>query len=534
MKNNMKIFNKIAVVLVVGLALSFTSCFQDLNLEPIDPNISQTFNKDAVFAKVYASMAITGMKGADGMPDINTEVIDEGTSSFFRMIWNLNELPTDEALCNWIDDPGVSDLNGNKWSSSNKMVAGMYARLTFNVTLCNHFLEETEGITDAETVRQRAEVKFIRALNYFYLMDFYGNPPFAEKVSAENPVQKSRAEVFEFIEQELLSIENEMFGVQEAPYYRADKAAAWLMLSRLYLNAEVYTGSARWTDAAIYAKKVIDSSYSLAKPFNHLFMGDNGKHDGTVNKAWQEVILPIAFDGIQTKSWGGALFLIASTRNADMGPSGTKASWGGNRARASLSKKFFPNGTIPAGADLTNLSKAANDDRGMLFAQDRTFEIATNRGIDFKLGLSVAKFTNLRADGAPNHDEEQVDMDVPFLRKGEAYLTYAEAVLRDNGAIQGGLSAKDAVNTLRERANASPFNIVDLDVVLDEWSREFYFEGRRRMDLIRYNRFGGSSYNWDWKGGTKEGNQFSRIYNIYPIPASDINANDNLKQNEGY
>ncbi len=531
----MKIINKIAIALVLGLVFTFTSCFQDLNLEPIDPNVSQTFNKDAVFAKVYASMSITGMKGTDGMPDINTEVIDEGTSSFFRMIWNLNELPSDEALCCWIDDPGVADLNGNKWSSSNKMVAGMYARLTFNVTLCNHFLEQTEDLDDADTARQRAEVRFIRALNYFYLMDFYGNPPFAEKVSAENPTQKSRSEMFSYIESELLAIEPEMFDAQAAPYYRADKVAAWLMLSRLYLNAQVYTGTARWADAALYAKKVIDSSYTLAKPFNHLFMGDNGKHDGsTVNNAWQEIILPIAFDGLQTRTWGGALFLIASTRNADMGASGTTENWAGNRARAALSKKFFPTGVIPPGADHTDLSGAAGDDRGMLFSKDRTFEIETNRGVDFKLGLSVAKFTNLRADGGANRDGQMVDMDVPFLRKAEAYLTYAEAVLRDNAAIQGGLTAKDAVNTLRARANATPFNIVDLDVVLDEWSREFYFEGRRRMDLIRHDRFGGSDYNWDWKGGTKAGSQFSRIYNVFPIPISDINANDNLIQNEGY
>lgn len=95
--------------------------------------------------------------------------------------------------------------------------------------------------------------------------------------------------------------------------------------------------------------------------------------------------------------------------------------------------------------------------------------------------------------------------------------------------------ARRVVNDLRIRANASTFPVVSLDIILDEWCREFYFEGRRRMDLIRYNRFGGTTdYNWDWKGGSANGTTFDTKYNLLPIPASELNANPNLVQTAGY
>lgn len=533
----MKISNKIKISIIVLVStVSLQSCFDDLNLTPNDPNVEQTFNQDAVFAKVYASMSLTGQEGPAGKPDINPEVIDEGTSSFVRMIWNLNELPTDEAICCWLKDEGIPELNSCKWSSSTKLPKGIYARLTFGVTICNHFLDNTKGKTDDTTIRQRAEVRFIRAINYFYLMDFFANPPFAETVSTENPLQIQRADLFNYIENELLAIEPDMFNPKQAPYYRADKVANWLLLSRLYLNAKVYTGTERWNDAAIYAKKVIDdTNYTLCANYSHLFMGDNaGAIDGSVNTAPNEIILPIATDGVQTQAYGGSMFLIASTHTGDMGNFGSNAAWGGNRARGDLARKFFPNGFIPAGTDLTNVSSAAGDDRALFFAQDRTFTVESNGETDFKKGLSVLKFTNLRLDGQTSNDPAFVDMDVPFMRKAEAYLTYAEALTRGASTISG-YSALDAVKALRNRAhNTSVLSDVNLDVILNEWSREFYFEGRRRMDLIRFDRFGGSSYNWEWKGGIKEGVQFSNIYNVYPIPDYDLISNPNLEQNKDY
>jgi len=279
----------------------------------------------------------------------------------------------------------------------------------------------------------------------------------------------------------------------------------------------------------IYSKKVMDSAYKLAPVYKHIFMGDNaGTFDGsTVNKATDEIIFPIAADGIKTKSWGSSVFLLGSTKAGDMPSRGTSEVWSGNRARAALVKKFFPDGTVPSAADLT---AAAADDRAMLYSIDRTVDVT--KVTDFKKGLSVIKFSNDRADGGVVHDSQFPDMDIPFMRVAEAYLTYAEANLRSsNGKAADALKA---VNDLRTRSHATPIVGLNLDKVLDEWAREFYFEGRRRIDLIRFGYFSGTNYNWDWKGGVAAGTSFDSHYDLMPLPPGDLNANSNLKQNKGY
>ena len=519
---NIKLFTAIlSVMFVVGLS---TSCISDLDVEPIDPSVTQTFDQDGVFTKIYASLALTGQEGPAGNGDVDG--IDEGTSAFVRLIWNLNELTTDEAISSW-GDPGIAEMNFNRWSSSHDQITGVYGRFYFNVTLCNHFLEQTQGQTDEKTVKQRAEARFMRALNYYYLMDFFGNVPFTEVVALEAPTQISRTDLFNYIEKELTESEADMYEPKAAPYYRADKVANWLLKSRLYLNAEVYTGTAKWSEAATYAKKVMDSAYKLNPEYTHLFMGDNS--GSGVNKAPQEIILPIAADGIKTKSYGTSLFLIASTRTSGMPNWGSNDGWGGNRARAALVKKFFPDGNIPENAKLTPATTGAADKRALFFIDDRTLEIE-NVEI-FKQGYSVMKFSNVRADGSTPNDLVFTDMDVPFFRAAEAYLTYAEATLRAGGSSNDALTA---LNALRSRANAPLFTAVDLDRILDEKAREFYFEGHRRTDLIRYGYYGGGDYNWDWKGGSPSGTKFSAIYNLFPIPSTDMNSNENLDQNPGY
>lgn len=513
----------VALTLLFSVGL-YTSCIGDLDVKPIDPGVTQTFNQDGVFAKIYATLALTGQNGPDGNGDVDG--LDEGTSAFVRLIWNLNELTTDEAICSW-GDPGVPEMNFNRWSASHDQVTGLYGRLNFNVTLCNHFLEQTEGLTDDKSLKQRAEARFMRALNFYYLMDLFGNVPFTEVVATEAPQQIKRADLFKYIEKELQECEEDMFEPKQAPYYRADKVANWLLRSRLYLNAEVYTETAMWSEAAAYAKKVMDSPYKLIDNYPHLFMGDN--KGSAVNKAPDEIILPIASDGIKTRSWGSSLFLIASTRTSGMPNWGSTEGWGGNRARAALVKKFFPDGTIPSNAMTTPSTTGAADKRALFFIEERTLEIE-NVEI-FKQGYSVMKFNNARADNASPSDTQFPDMDVPLLRVAEANLIYAEALLRSGGS---NAEALKAVNELRRRADAQEYTTISLDRILDEKAREFYFEGHRRTDLIRYGYYGGGDYNWDWKGGSPSGTKFSAVFNLFPIPSTDMNSNDNLEQNPGY
>ncbi len=532
-------FNKIKPILytaALGCTLGLSSCIGDLDVTPIDPSVNQVFNQNEVFGKMYASLANTGQNGPAGNGDLDG--IDEGTSGFFRLIWNFSELPTDEGLCSW-GDVGIAEMNFASWSASHNQLEGLYYRLYFGVTLSNLFLEMTEGKTDDNSIKQRAEARFLRALNYYYLMDFYGDVPFTTVVSSEKAKQIDRADLFLFIEKELLDIIDDQYDALQAPYGRADKVATWLLLSRMYLNAEVYTGQARWADAVEYSEKVISSGYELADEYSQLFMGDNDLNANVM----KEIILPIRQDGVLNPSYATSTFLIASTRTQGMGSWGSTEGWGGNRGRVSLAAKFFPNGEIPAGLDEVSKTIAeAGDDRAMFvnagsYVDDKgetqtiEFTLPISNVNTFKEGVGVAKFTNIYSNGAPASNSQFVDMDMPFFRMAEAYLTYAEANLRNGGDVSKSL---ESINVLRQRANARELTDLTLNQILDEKSREFYFEGHRRTVLVRYGYFTSSTYLWDWKGGSEAGTGVSAIYNLLPIPTSDLIANGNLTQNPGY
>ena len=531
------------------LSLGMSSCIGDLDVTPIDPNKNTKANPDQLFTKCYADLALAGQSGPEGDSDIDG--LDGGTTGFVRQLFNTNELPTDEAICNW-GDPGIAEFNYISFDSNHPMAKGFYYRLYFGVTICNQYLATFADVDETKT----AEVRFLRALNYYHLMDLYGNVPFTEQVSAKAAPQYTRKQMYDFLEKELLEIEPKLSAATpkkstDAGYGRVDKAAAWMLLSRLYLNAQVYTGTPQWQKAAEYAKKVMDSNYKLYTgatkngwtAYQQLFMGDNGENGASV-----EAIFPVLQDGKKTASFGTTLFLMASTFDAGVtvDPNGvagnnTSENWAGNRARKSLVDKFFPNNNAPY-VHANQMTAAAGDDRALFDALQAD---GNKRNIDqanadqvsvFSNGFAVAKFTNFHSDGSAGHDAKYPDTDFFLMRVAEAYLTYAEATARLNGN-QTTAEGTAAINALRKRAHAQERTggSYTLDDILDEWSREFYFEGRRRSDLIRFGRFGGNNnYTWPWKGGVHEGTQIPATKNIYAIPTNDKNVNPNIKQNPGY
>jgi len=517
---------------------------------------ADSITAEALFNKCYACLGVAGNGGANGDCDIDD--IDGGTSGYVRQIWNANELTTDEAICGWGDD-GIPQFDFNTYDASHPMLKGLYYRLYTNIVFCNNYLETFGEYNKTMT----AEVRFIRALAYYYLMDGWGNVPLVTATTAELPQQAKRAEIFNWLETELLGLlpdldTPEARNSSNDKYGRIDQDAANLLLARMYLNAEVYTGNARWNDAATYAKKVMDGPHKLNTwsitltigdvsytytPYQMLFMGDNGE-----TQAATEAILPVLQDGLRTTSWGTSLFLMASTFDGNMHENPFNASatngvsgqtWGGNRARPELVRLFFPNDDAPYGKGY-ELYQAAGDDRA-LFNNDinsdngkaiRTLD-CTNYG-DFTNGYAVAKFTNFKTDGSTGHDATFPDADFFFMRSAEAYLTYAEALTRQAGGTAPA-EAVNAINEVRSRANATQRSTYSLNQILDEWGREFYFEGRRRIDLIRFNRFGGNTdYIWQWKGGVYNGRNFESFRNLFAIPVNDLSVNSNLVQNPGY
>lgn len=547
-----------AIVLSIGL----NSCVKDLDVEPIDPAVTNEITAEQLFNKCYSRFATSGNNGGDDAVDVDG--LDGGFQHLYRQMWNSNELTTDEAICAWGDE-GIPSYNYNTYDASHPMLRGYYYGLNTGFNFCNHYLEKFADYDKTMT----AEIRFLRAFQYYLLMDAFGNVPFTTKSpkelmeNNELPERYTRAQAFEFIEKELKAIIGEdsndnatilsepipKFYGQEG-YGRVDKAAAWLLLARLYLNAEVYTGIPRWADARDYAKKVIDSPYKLHttdydvdgrhwSAYQMLFMGDN-----STNGATEEAIFPVIQDGKRTTSWGGTEFLMASTADASVHPNPydptevngvySNNTWSGNRARAQLIDKFFASGEAPEDMHAYEVVVAARDDRALFETDGRKYSV-DNPSV-FTNGYAIAKFNNFKCDGSRGSDETFPDSHLFYMRKAEAYLTYAEALTRLAGSgAAAPAEAVDAINQIRARAHAIQKASYSLNDILDEWSREFYFEGRRRVDLIRFGMFGGqSSYKWQWMGGVKEGRPFESFRNIFAIPADELIANSNMKQNDGY
>jgi len=563
----MKLKYILPAVLMASAMLFTTSCVKDLEVENINPQEESDFNVDYIFNKIYGNLVLTGQTGPNGDSDLDD--IDEGTSNMTRLIWNANTLTTDEGHC-WWNDPGMPELNRNTWTNSNVMMKALYYRLMFGVTMCNFYLENANG-DDAATKQKRAEARFMRAFHYFYLMDLYANPPFLTKLSSEKAPQIQRANLFTYLESELKDIIGEGSGdeVLASPrsidYGRADKAAGYMLLARMYLNAEVYTNTPRWADAKRYADMAINTSYELCtesnsisttsgfSPYQLLFMGDNDQ-----NGAQNEIILPALHDGEKTQTWGGSLFMIAAPAKASMKDEdlygckdasgnaikgyGTTEAWDiGIRARQQFSKIFFGNSTAPSGVHRDNVV-FVGDDRAIFYTSDQKMSI--QKEDDKNQGYIYMKFNNLHADGTSGHHAggQFVDTDYPMIRLAEAYMISAECDARMNG---GNCTAEgvNRIKALRQRAHvktgnkydntsADALSSFDLEKIFQEWSREFGFEGMRRMVLIRWNRYGGQSdYKWEWMGGSQAGQPFDKRLNIFPIPDSELNANPNIKPN---
>lgn len=517
--------------ILAGFLFLFSSCLNDLDLVPDDGReitAADVFNDPAAYqqflAKLYAGLAVSGQEGPAGNADISG--IDEGFGQYLRGFWYHQVLSTDEAVIGW-DDQTIKDFVYQSWTTTDVFIAAFYYRVFYQIAAANEYIRETtdakldergvSGNLRAEVEGYRAEARFLRALSYWHALDVFGNVPFVteeDEVGAFLPEQIMREDLFSYIESELLDIIPLMAAPRSANYYgRADRASAWMLLAKLYLNAEVYIGQPRYTESLTYIKEIINAGYTLEPEFKHLFNADN-------YLSTNEIIFRVPYHGIHTRTFGGTTFIIKAGTGGGMTglDYGIDGGWGGTRTTSAI-------------VNLYN----ANDPRRLFFTEGQTLEIE-NLG-DFTNGYASTKFNNLKRDGTPGTSLEFVDTDFPMFRLADVYLMYAEAVLR--GGTGGDLNtAIGYINQLRERAwGNSNGNVseINLNFILDERARELFWEGHRRTDLIRFGKFAGNTgYVWAWKGNSKDGLEVNARYNLFPLPAADITANPNLTQNDGY
>jgi hypothetical protein len=536
--------NKNLLIASVVIA-SVTSCAKKLDLFPQNDLTPATTYSTAggyksVLAKVYGTLSITGNQGPAGAPDI-AGGLDEGSQvAFIRGLFNCEELPTDEAVVAW-NDQTIHDFHNLSWTSADPFLKGMYARPIYDITLANEYLREStdeklagRNITGADASdikKSRAEVRFLRAFNYWVMLDIFGKSTFiteADQIGTALPKQIERAELFTYIEGELKAIDAELAPAKTAEYGRVDQSAEWALLARLYLNANIYTGISKYNEAIIYAKKVIGVGYALTSGYSKLFMADNDKQKN-------EIIWAINCDGLHTQAYGNTTFFVHAACGDDHNDYGVGGGWNGYRATQGLANLF---------SDLSG-----NTDQRAMFVTSKynasSSQITINDVSDFNNGLHVKKYVNVRTDGQPVSDITNTfaDIDFPVFRLPEMYLIYAEAFLR-GGTGADATTALDYLNKIRFRAygnsygpgNVAQLNASDLTLktIIDERGRELYWEGHRRTDLIRYGLLTTGTYLWPWKGGVSSGTAVDPKYNLFAIPAANRTSNPNLDQNPGY
>jgi hypothetical protein len=539
---------KILIFGIILSALMISSCVKDLDVIPQDPTkiLAGNLGDDPAYmnqalGKIYASFIISG-QGANGGDDIAAS--DGNFFTTMRALWNLQEITTDEAICAW-GDVGIADLNTQTWSPSNPFLTALYQRLALSITYANDFINNAQLYGTENVDRYVAEARFLRALAYYWAIDLFGQFPFTTEedgVGKFFPEIGTRQEIFNYIESELLAIENSL-GAPRFSYPQADQAAAWMLLSRLYLNAEVYTGTPRWSDVVTYTGRVIGAGYSLAPDYRQNFSADNdGRSNPEMIFAWEQ-------DGMNVQGYVGTTFIIESSSDAqyiraeDFHGLTSNTNWNGNRARIQFLDVMVDTiatyGNVPIPASDPTFSECPDQRVFLKMKKDRNIPSPSASG-DY--GIGVYKFTARNANGTlpANYNTAYACTDFPVFRLADAYMMRAEALFRLGGAENIQAAVND-INLIRQRAygdDSGNIEVADLtlDFIIDERAREFYYEAQRRTDLVRFGKFTGGDYLWQWKGGAYAGTNTSEHLNLFPIPGDELSSNPNYngQNNPGY
>ena len=530
----------------VAAAAMLTACVGDLDTIPLNPTdvTSETaYGADEEgyvqgLSKIYFQLVSNNTQ--------DLQVADGGASEFIRAFWSTQEVTADGAKCAW-GDAWVNDLNNNTWKGDvlNDAVYAVYVRTLQGITYVNEYLRQTSdanldlrGCTadvKAKVQQYRAEARFLRAFYYWAALDTFGQVPFSTEDSpfggGYNPPQTSRLEVFNYVvaELEALAADGSAMPAAQSNYPRADKGSVLGLLARVYLNAEVYTGTAKWAEAKAACEKIYELGYALAPTHAELFRGDNGENED----AKKEFLFAASYDAENNQSYGGTTYLTLSTLSGDDGAvniTGINGGWAGNRVPYEYVAKFF---TDVKNQDYTEGTYQYTDKRaGYFYIKGRTESMQDNLNT-FLNGWSCIKFNNVPHDtdavdyAATAATKNFSDIDWPLIRLGEIHLIYAEACMHAGG------DASAQINALAERAGVAAPAAIDTDFLMAERARELMWEAHRRTDLIRFGKWI-SGYNWTYKGGNFGGQDLPSHFNVFPVPSTELATNLDLEQNPGY
>ena len=528
-----------------------TACVNDLNTLPLN-------NTEPVVEYVYGNSEQAYLQGltqlyfqfmTNDLTDL--QQMDGGASELIRAFWSVQETTADAAKCSWENDAWVRALNTNTWNETqNDAIYAVYVRTMQGIAFANEYLRQTtadklsaRGVSAdlAATIDgYRAEARFIRAYLYWMALDCFGSVPFTTEKSPFGgtyfPSQASRKNIYDFCISELEYLRSDESPMMQARalYPRADKGTVSGLLARMYLNSKVYTEVERWSEAKAVCEDIFAMGYELCPDYAALFRGDNGEN----LQARGEMLWSISYNAEKTQSYGGTSYILsaslAATDITDQSrPNGQRNGWAGLRVPYEYVSRYFD----VSGQDYATGAYEVADARGKMFYIKGRSESMDGALYSFMNGWSCLKFNNI-----PSGQTDQSylptsavkafsDVDFPMIRLAEIYLIYAEACM-NLGVPQ---TAMPYVAELSQRAGVEPPAAITSEFLVAERARELMWEAHRRTDLIRFGLYSGSEYLWPYKGGDSfAGQAFPDYRCIFPLPPTELAANNLLVQNPGY
>lgn len=505
-------------------AIMATSCVDDLDVKPTDPNIIlRPTDKGQLLAElgsVYNDL-VTG----DGL-----NVSDGGAGSWTRCHFNLQEITTDECFISqkW-NDPGYEVLNFNTWNNTNEWLYAAYSRENHLAKVASVFISDlknygTDFFTDEEIKAMDAEARTLRAFANWNLIDLFGRGPWITEESQTGfaPRSMERKELFEATVADLKPVLDNLIPAAQQAYGRVSREAGYMLLAKLYLNAEVYTGTPMWQECADALQHVVNTGLELADEYKYLFCADNHRFVGK-----GEIVWGLPQQQGETETYAGTTYLTAgawieSAETSVLHALNAKDTWSGLRLRPELSKalKGDPRRLIYEGQyqeDIPDLAAFDSKSCGYMLIK------YTNTTSD---DYDNAKFLAANPEGPFNNNTAISNADYPIFRLADAYLMMAECQL--HGIACNGF---DLMNKVRARVGLDPITSPSATDILHERQCELYMEGHRRQDLIRFNRYTGATYRWSWKGGEYEGISIPEYRALYPVP---YQFEVTVGQNPGY
>ena len=502
---------KIYTVIIAAAGLCAAAC-TDLSPEVYtDVRKEDYFKTPAQFSTLIAN-AYSQLAGEYGY------VYREG-------FWSLQEYTSDEVVVptrgtDWYDAGVPIAMHTHTWSSDTRDINNGWSFAYGGVTKCNTVIDnihtiagEDESTWSDAAKAGLAEAKILRAFYHLLAMDTYGNVHIDD--GKREIKQYSRKEVFDWIEGELL--ENIEKVDNTVRYGSMTRPVAYMILAKMYLNAEVYTGTARWADAEKYCDLIIDGNYyNLNDDYFDAF-----KISNTSNK---EIIFPIVFDGVYAN---GNMFHLMTMHYAMRDAfEFTTDCWNGPCTLESFYNKYSDNDKRKAQWFVGPVYDTVTDWNTIIYRRDSwTGKVVEWDHADSHFKVIIdPKVTTIQDPTAANSCEgarfvkfefangiaHHADSDFPIYRYADVLLMKAEARMRQNGGKADAV-ALECVNKVHTRAGLPAYTAdqLTLQELLDERGRELAWEGHRRDDQIRFGTYGSS---WEFKNASDENHR------LFPIP----------------